>query len=118
MAPRLNVPTPDQLAAMGAAVSSARQAAGMSQGALGATVGIGQGQVSAIENGAREMTLPQEVFAIETALGLPAGALSFHLGYMPVGATPPSVEAGIAADDTLDDAQKNLVAAYLAFIRS
>lgn len=118
MPTRANTPTPQALRAAGTAVALRRQTLGMSQSSLGAAIGVSQAQISELEKGNRAHTLPGEMFAIEAALEVPAGSISFHLGYVPVGSAPPSTVAGIWADSELDEAQKNLMDAYHSFITS
>ena len=58
---------------------------------------------------------PEQVFAMERALGLRGGDLSRLLGYLPVSARsePVGTEATISADPRLSDAMKRaLIAAY------
>lgn len=48
-----------------------------------------------------------QVFAIEGACELPAGFLSQHLGYVPVGAS--SIPSAISSDDTLTPRDRKLL---------
>ena len=55
---------------------------------------------------------PQVVFKLERILGRPAGSLSRHLGYLPVGA-PPTVAQALEADDEMTPLGRGIVlAAY------
>jgi hypothetical protein len=60
--------------------------------------------------------VPETVFAVEEALGLPGGALSSVLGYLPLGGrdtAASSVPAAIVADPLLAAAEKRgLLALY------
>lgn len=73
-------------------------------------MGESRSYIHAIMHGKRE---PRRalVFALEKAVGLPAGALSHLLGYLPVGAW--DVEAAIVTDPKLSKAgRRQLLAAY------
>lgn len=60
---------------------------------------------------------PSGVFALERALGLAAGELSRHLGYIPADA-PASVVAAVQADPRLtDNAKRMILATYRAGLR-
>lgn len=104
--------------AFGAALASARSARHLTQRRLGELLGgTTQSAISAWEGGEAEPS-PETVFAVEEALGLPGGALSRLLGYLPLGerevASP--VSAAIAADPLLTEAEKRgLLALYEEF---
>lgn len=77
---------------------------------LGNKVGESKQYISQIMRGSKE---PRRslVFELERAVGLPLGALSHLLGYLPVGAW--STEEAIMADGLLSPTQKRqLLAAY------
>lgn len=101
------------------ALRTARQKKGWSQGDLAKLIGRSQAAVAGWENGPNTPPVPT-TFAIERALELAPGALSQHLGFMPVsaaGARPPAVpvdEAIMRAADLDDVGRKGLIAAYLA----
>lgn len=79
---------------------------------LARSLGVDRATVYNWRDGKREPERSQ-VFAIETALGLPAGSLSHLLGYLPVGAY--SVEQAITSDPDLSaSAKRALLAAYAA----
>jgi transcriptional regulator with XRE-family HTH domain len=83
---------------------------------LAAEVGVDRNTIYYWRDGKREPQRAQ-VFKIEAALGLPAGALSHLLGYLPTGAW--SVEQAITADPSLSNAEKTaMLAAYAARVRS
>lgn len=60
---------------------------------------------------------PAQVFAVERALGVPPGALSAFLGYLPVELYRISIETAVAADGSLDDAVKAGFMAMLSDVR-
>lgn len=64
----------DLAAIVGTRIRAARQARGLSIGALASTARVGKGSLSEIENGARNPTL-STVYAIADALGLPLASL-------------------------------------------
>lgn len=99
-------------------LTSALHLRGMTQVRLAAELGgIAQSAVSAWTTGT---STPRHdvVFRVEQILELPPGHLSSHLGYLPVGAEPPSsVEDAIEADALLTDVQRRaLLALYREFI--
>jgi transcriptional regulator with XRE-family HTH domain len=107
-----------KLKAFGAALASARLARGLTQRHLGEILGgVTQSAISAWEAGDAE-PLPETVFAVEEALGLPGGELSCVLGYLPLGArdVASSLPAAIVADPLLSAAEKRgLLALYEEF---
>jgi transcriptional regulator with XRE-family HTH domain len=93
--------------AFGCALADARKARGMSQIELANALGMSQTMISTWERG-RGVPDTSDAFALESALQLPPGGLSHHLGFVPAGtSSPPStVDAAIAADPLLDVADK------------
>jgi hypothetical protein len=61
---------------------------------------------------------PAQVFAVERALGLPPGALSGYLGYLPADLFRISVETALALDGTLVESQRSGVRKLLADLRA
>lgn len=108
--------------AFGRALIQARLARDLSQEALAALLGVTQGSVSNWENGRNLPDDPTDVFDIERALEVPAGFLTQHLGYAPLGLrgdSPLDVEAVIASNPLLTKVQKTmLTGAYRDFVNS
>ena len=79
----------------------------MTQTALGAAVGLRQPAVVAWEMGDNVPAM-EVVFGLERALGVRPGALSKHLGYLPLDAvkTVCSLRQAIEEDTGLSDAEK------------
>lgn len=89
----------DRMAAFGAAVEGALRAAGMTQVELAETLGIrSQAAVSAWVTGKSVPDQPEDVFAIERALGAKPGSISRHLGYLP----PEAVKVAASFEDAID----------------
>lgn len=103
------LPTLD-LMAFSAALSDAMAAGGMTQEALAKRLGdVKQNSVSSWLGGRYEPKR-ETVWRVEDVLGLEPGALSKHLGYIPVGAAPSvSVEEAIAASSDLDEQAKQML---------
>lgn len=90
-----------------AALREQLRALAMTQRELADRVGAGESTVSNWCAG-RDEPRPRAVFAIEETLGLQAGTLSRHLGYLPVAEWEAvSLEAAILADPVLDDVQRS-----------
>lgn len=95
----------------------ARQAAGLSQEALGELVGVTGSRVGQWES--THPIDPEAVFALERALKLPGGRLSRHLGYVPAGEIDSDVVGAIEADPRLDDVGRGiLIASYRAAVKT
>ncbi len=92
----------------GAAMHAARSAARMSQTDLADALKSTQANISNYERG-RNAPDPATCFAIEEALGLPAGSLSHHLGYIParVETVPCTIARAVAEDERLDDIKRD-----------
>lgn len=62
---------------------------------------------------------PQLMFVIEEALGMAAGSMTRHLGYLPAGLQPPTdVEAAIAHDAALSEEHRRvMIEAYREAVR-
>ncbi len=98
----------------GIALAEARQHRRLSQRRLGEAIGVRQ---SAITQWERGVVIPsnQHVFGAEQALTLPPGSLACLLGFgppidrPPPAPPPPSVVDAIAADEDLDDQQRQLL---------
>jgi transcriptional regulator with XRE-family HTH domain len=110
-------------ATFGAAIRSARLDAAVSQEALGAQLGSSQASVASWERGTY-IPDPEVVFRLERKLGVRPGALSQHLGYLPIeaagGTLVPTVDVAeaILKDTHLGEAEKRgLIAAYRAMRR-
>src|SRR5262249_45697845 len=78
---------------------------------------VSKGMVSHWLNGAN-VPNPDQVFAIEKTCELPAGDLSRHLGYVPVGGLGSTVLGAIEADETLTPKQRRAFAALLRTVLS
>lgn len=118
--------TDEQRKAFGEALRIAYTTAGTTQQRL-ATEVAGHGEQGAISQpylndilkGRREPK-PELAFAMEEVLGLPPGALSRTLGFVPDRALPAlDVPSAISADPLLDDrGRRSLLAAYHALVES
>jgi hypothetical protein len=108
-------------------IVNALETKGQSQAWLGAEVAAvlgrphpySQSVVSQWLHGQTEWQ-PSVLFAVERALGLRAGDLSRHLGYLPLAAVPPptTVEGAINADPLLRPAlRRALIAGYREMVR-
>lgn len=73
----------NNLTEFGAALKMARTAAGLSQRAVGEAIGLSQSAYNTYEVGSQEPSR-ETVFLLEEVLDLAPGALSRHLGYLPV----------------------------------
>lgn len=108
--------TPEMRAAFAEALSAELGAAQKKPGDISRLVGVTDDAVRKWMIG-RSAPDPLTVFAIEELLGVPAGALSQHLGYIPAGAGE-SVLAALANDPKLsDDARLTLMGAYRAAVK-
>jgi transcriptional regulator with XRE-family HTH domain len=76
-----------------AALRAERERQGLSQDALGQLVNLTGARISQYETDPAHPPAPDTVFRIEQALDLPGGRLSYHLGFVPVGAIPDVVTA-------------------------
>jgi transcriptional regulator with XRE-family HTH domain len=85
----------------GSALREARRRSGLRQEDLARQLGIAQPTLSAWELAKAVPQSPQEVFRLESMLGCPAGHLSCHLGYVPIGSVEVDVVAAIRADEHL-----------------
>lgn len=102
--------SPQQRAQFGAALRSVLEADGINQTQLAEALGgLAQSTVSAWLSGSAT-PVPDVVFRIEAVLGIAAGTLSRHLGYLPAGEG--CVEAAIAADPHLQARQRSLLLAH------
>lgn len=78
-------------------------------------LGISKALLSGWERGAGGPPRPDQIFEIERTVGLPAGTLSRHLGYVPVGSS--SVLSAIDSDPKLNPkARRALEAMYRTFL--
>lgn len=106
-------------ARFGSALQSARTAKQWSQEHLGAEVGVSQAAVASWESG---VNAPREetVFRLEARLGVRAGQLSQHLGFLPLGAARPNkvgvVEAILVDTRLTQENRRVLLAAYNAMV--
>jgi transcriptional regulator with XRE-family HTH domain len=94
------------------ALAAARQRAGLTQAQVSERTGrvVAQPTISEWEAGSPPGD-PADVFAVERALGMPAGALSGYLGYLPREVFGVSIETAIAVDDRFDEnVRKSLLA--------
>ncbi len=106
-------PTPEQLAAFGAALDAAMRSVPLGPAAVGAHVGVSDDAVRRWIRGETEPP-PWRVFATERLLGLAPGELSYHLGFVPVSVV--SVFAAIDADEGLSERDRRLLrTAYQGF---
>lgn len=86
---------------------------GKSQTALAKELGVTPSTISNWSTAKNEPD-PQQVFRTETALGVPPGTLSRHLGYLPVGESA-GVLSAIDADSALaPNAKRALRMAFLS----
>lgn len=93
----------------GAALRQARVALGMTQRELAAVLGTAQAVVSRWENGLlATMPTRAQIGALEKAVRLRPGALTVHLGYVPLAVLQDS-EAAINADPRFTSEQKRLL---------
>lgn len=92
------------------AMAEARRRAGLSQAALGKELGRCQSVISEWELGRSEPP-PINVFDMERACGVPPGALSRLLGYVPLEERwgTEDVTSAILADPRLDEAQRRML---------
>ena len=98
----------------GRALADARRRKQLSQRQLGQAIGVRQSAVTQWERG---VVIPRNahVFAAEQALTLPPGSLACLLGFGPPIDSPPpappqpAVVDAIAADEDLDDQQRQLL---------
>lgn len=89
----------------------------MSQTALAQALGRAQSTISTWIAG-NATPAPQVVFAIERHLQVPPGALSQHLGYVPVSADDEPVIDAIMRDRRLSDEQRDtLISLFREFTR-
>lgn len=108
----------DRRRKFGAALRAARTTADMSQDRLGAQVGKTQAAIAAWETG-ENVPEPDVVFRLERVLGLSAGQLSQHLGFVPAGTASvgQDVISAIVADRRLTESMRTaLIAAYQALV--
>ena len=103
----------------GDALRSARDDAGLSQAAVGELVGVTGSAVGQWEAGKIEPSR-DAVFALEQELGLDAGQLSRHLGYLPPDPLDhPDVVSAIESDPRLSNqARVMLIALYRSAVLS
>jgi transcriptional regulator with XRE-family HTH domain len=100
------VPTDQQREAFLAALREHANLPGR-RGDIAEEAGVSKSMVSRWLGGDNDPD-PDQVFAIERACKLPGGALSQHLGYVPVGAS--SVLPSIESDPALTPRDRKLVA--------
>lgn len=93
------------------ALRAAFAASGLRQEDLGARIGYTQRGISGLLTGRSLPQTPQVTFRLEEALNLEPGALSRHVGYLPVGndRLAVSVAEAILADAGLDDEARSLM---------
>lgn len=96
---------------VGRTIKRLREAAGVSQEALGAALGIDQTGVGKIESGQRALTV-ERLLRIEDALGLDRGAIVLDAGLVPGAGT---VEAAVLSDRGLTPVMRR---SLLVFYRS
>lgn len=112
----------DRMEKFARALAQARQARGLTQGALAELVDVTQSAVSGWEACKYLPDDPVDVFDLETALKVPRGYLSQHLGYGPltVRRDPPvDLEVAIEASPLLGKIEKSALAGlYRQFIAS
>lgn len=99
-------PTSDDLAAFGHALAEAMRAEDVSRSAVAARADVSPDMVARWMRGMNEPP-PWRIFAVEELLRLPPGALSRHLGFVPVGIV--SVLAAIDADPDLKEWDRQLL---------
>lgn len=102
-----------------AALADTLSARGITQRALADAVGVRQNTVSRWCKD--ETPEPARVFQIEDALGVEPGALSHHLGYMPVGSdrVPCTIIDAVRDADELEPFhRKALLDVYRSFVGS
>lgn len=95
----------------GAALAEQREARQLHPKELAKLLGVSAQTITNYERAEREPK-PLAVFQLEDLLGLPAGTLSHHLGYLPVGVTDeirPGLIETISATDELDDERRTAV---------
>lgn len=110
--------TPPDFREFKQALRQAREARGLSQDALVKRMGLrSQSVASKWEDTegdqARKVPDPDDVFALEAVLELPAGTLSRHLGYLPLHVQEvPKIDAvaAIMADETVTTQRPGLLA--------
>lgn len=106
-----------RLRAFGDALDAALAARGVTEKEIGDVVGKAQPTVNNWIKGGNPPT-PEVVFTIERHLGLDAGSLSKHLGYVPVDAVAVTVDVvdAVKGDSKLsDDQQDTLIRIYDGF---
>jgi transcriptional regulator with XRE-family HTH domain len=106
------------LEAFAGALALARERAGMTQKAVGDLLGVTQQLVGNWEQASREPSV-QAACQLEVVLGVEPGALTKHLGFLPLTAAGKIIEHGvidsILADPTLGDSdRKALLGVYRA----
>lgn len=102
--------------AFGEALRMAMTSRGYTQEALADAIGVKQGAVSQWVSGTRQPPL-DTTFELERLLGQRPGALTRHLGYLPLDAVKSvaTVESSIVEDGTLTEPEKQmLLGAYRA----
>lgn len=101
----------------GAELRSALARAGITQVTLASTMGgLAQSTISTWIAG-KAIPAPATVFRLERTIGVPGGALSRHLGYVPVDGL--AVEVAVEADPHLSRMQRaELLQRYRAFVTS
>jgi len=116
--------TGPRLQAFASELEAVLAAADMSQAQLARALGLTPTAVNKWILG-HNAPRPEQVFRLEALLGLPAGYLSRHLGYIPTNASPElviaaggGVLAAISADPLLTDQEKAaLRLAYTSLVR-
>jgi transcriptional regulator with XRE-family HTH domain len=119
--------TSAEMMTLGEAIRSAREAAGLSQKQLGVKLGqaigrdpFSQGTISTWEHTSADKDGPpaERVFLIEQVLDRPAGSISRHGGFIPIGSAPVvTVEEAVANDLRLDTTGKEAVmAVYRVYV--
>lgn len=103
-------------------LAQARKAKGLTQEQLAERAGVTQSAVSGWEAAKYLPDDATDVFELEHALEVPAGFLSQHLGYGPLGLrsdVPGDVESAIDANPLLSTVQKTMLAgAYRDFVNA
>jgi DNA-binding XRE family transcriptional regulator len=104
--------------AFAAALKRHRHGSGYpTQARLGVALGVSWHTVGSWEK-AIWAPSPEKVFAIERILALPPGALSRHLGYLPLVGSSASVMSAIDSDPWLDEQAKGLLTEiYRSFVQ-
>lgn len=118
-----NSPPLENLDGFSRALRDAMDRAGLNQTGLSRLVKqrtgyvVAQNTISKWRGGKTPPERPAAVFAVEKALGLPPGALSGYLGYLPIELYRVSIETALAVDDTLDEGLRRSVRNLLSDLR-